>query len=65
MHFSAENYKWLFDIIDWLIVLSISPEMIDKIISLFDYDNQFNEVWELKLIKFDCDLDNDLKPYEK
>lgn len=37
--------------------------MIEKIISLFDYDNQFNEVWELKLIKFDCDLDNDLKPY--
>lgn len=39
--------------------------MIDKIISFFDEDNQFKEVWELKLIKFDIDLDDDLKPYEK
>ncbi len=39
--------------------------MLDKIISFFDEDNEFKEVWELKLIKFDIDLDEEIKPYEK
>jgi len=40
--------------------------MLDKFLSsVFDEEHEFNDIWELKLIKFDADLDDSLKPYEK
>ena len=32
--------------------------MIERLFAFFDEDNEFKEVWELKLIKFDIDLDD-------
>lgn len=40
--------------------------MLDKIFSaVFDEEHEFNDIWELKLIKFDTNLSEDIKPYEK
>lgn len=40
--------------------------MLDKFLSsVFDEEHEFNDIWELKLIKFDVDPDSPKKPYEK
>lgn len=40
--------------------------MLDRFLSaVFDEEHEFNDIWELKLIKFDTDLDEPMKPYEK
>lgn len=40
--------------------------MLDKFFSaVFDEEHEFNDIWELKLIKFDTNLADDIKPYEK
>jgi hypothetical protein len=40
--------------------------MLDRFLSaVFDEEHEFNDIWELKLIKFDTDLDDPMKPYEK
>ena len=40
--------------------------MLDKFFSaVFDEEHEFNDIWELKLIKFATSLGDDIKPYEK
>ena len=40
--------------------------MLDRFLSaVFDEEHEFNDIWELKLIKFDVDSEIAKKPYEK